>query len=112
MQLGWTSGIALIDSLAVDPTPLRELMGSEHTITMHASSQDLEVLARICGRIPEVLFDTQLAAGFLGRMVLDVLHLPGWLPTIAPSPVLAGSAVANLVAAGLCALPLGRLPRR
>lgn len=53
-----------------------------------------------------------LAAGFLGRMVLDVLHLPGWLPTIAPSPVLAGSAVANLVAAGLCALPLGRVPRR
>jgi ribonuclease D len=66
VQLGWTGGIALIDTLAVDPAPLRDLMGSEHTITMHASSQDLEVLARICGRIPEVLFDTQLAAGFLG----------------------------------------------
>jgi len=66
VQLGWSGGIALIDSLAVDPTPLRGLLGADHTITMHASSQDLEVLQRICGRIPEVLFDTQLAAGFLG----------------------------------------------
>ena len=66
VQLGWSGGIALIDSLAVDPSPLRGLLGAEHTITMHASSQDLEVLQRICGRIPEVLFDTQLAAGFLG----------------------------------------------
>jgi hypothetical protein len=53
-----------------------------------------------------------LAAAFLGRMVLDVVHLPGWLPTTAPTAVLGGSAIANLIAAGLCALPLGRVPRR
>jgi hypothetical protein len=53
-----------------------------------------------------------LAAAFLGRMILDLVHLPGWLPTVAPRVVLAGSAMANLVAAALCALPLGRVPTR
>lgn len=52
-----------------------------------------------------------LAAAFLARTVLDLLHLPGWLATPAPTAVLQASAVANLVAAGLCALPLGRTPR-
>jgi ribonuclease D len=52
---------------------------------LHASTQDLEVLLRACGTIPSRLFDTQLAAGFLGfstpsltslvERVLDV-HLP------------------------------------
>jgi ribonuclease D len=33
---------------------------------MHAAAQDLEVLVRSTGTVPEVLFDTQLAAGFCG----------------------------------------------
>ncbi len=33
---------------------------------MHAASQDLEILARVCGTVPSRLFDTQTAAGFLG----------------------------------------------
>lgn len=53
-----------------------------------------------------------IAAAFLGRMILDVLHLPGWLPTVAPREVLVGSALANLTAAGLVALPLARVPMR
>jgi ribonuclease D len=32
----------------------------------HAADQDLEVLERACGTVPARLFDTQLAAGFLG----------------------------------------------
>ena len=66
VQLGWRGGIALIDSLAVDPVPIAELFGPERVVVTHAASQDLEALQRICGRIPSVLFDTQLAAGFLG----------------------------------------------
>jgi len=66
IQLGWSGGIALIDSLAVDPAPLAALLGPGRTIVMHAATQDLEVLQRICGTIPATLFDTQLAAGFLG----------------------------------------------
>jgi ribonuclease D len=34
---------------------------------MHAASQDLEVLDRACGVLPRELFDTQLAAGFVGH---------------------------------------------
>jgi ribonuclease D len=66
VQLGWAGGIALVDSTTVDPAALAGLFGPERTITTHAASQDLEALLRICGCIPEVLFDTQLAAGFLG----------------------------------------------
>jgi ribonuclease D len=33
----------------------------------HAAEQDLEVLERACGRVPSRLFDTQVAAGFLGH---------------------------------------------
>src|SRR3546814_12215875 len=33
---------------------------------MHAASQDLEILARMCGTVPSRLFDTQVAAGFVG----------------------------------------------
>lgn len=66
VQLGWPGGIALIDTLAVDSTPLAQILGPGRVITMHAATQDLEVLQHLCGTIPAVLFDTQLAAGFLG----------------------------------------------
>jgi ribonuclease D len=33
---------------------------------MHAAAQDLEVLDQACGAIPSFLFDTQIAAGFVG----------------------------------------------
>ena len=34
---------------------------------MHAASQDLEVLDLACGALPAKLFDTQIAAGFVGH---------------------------------------------
>ena len=33
---------------------------------MHAASQDLEILERVCGVVPRRLVDTQVAAGFVG----------------------------------------------
>jgi len=51
-----------------------------------------------------------IAAAFLGRAVLDLAHLLGWLPMVAADAVLAGSLVANLGAAGCCGLPLLRTP--
>lgn len=53
-----------------------------------------------------------LAAAFLARALLDLAHLPGWLPAVAPAVVLQGSAAANLAGAVCCALPLSRVPRR
>ena len=66
IQVGWSSGIALVDPLNVDVSPLRSVLDSEVLIVMHAAGQDLEVMDRICGTMPRRLFDTQLAAGFLG----------------------------------------------
>jgi ribonuclease D len=66
VQIGWTRGVALIDPLAVDLAPLAEILDGPGTAIMHASNQDLEVMQRACGTVPSRLFDTQLAAGFVG----------------------------------------------
>ena len=66
VQIGWPGGIALVDPTAVDIGPLREILSGPGTCIMHAADQDLEVLERACGVVPSTLFDTQVAAGFLG----------------------------------------------
>lgn len=66
IQVGWSSGIALVDPLCVDVGSLRSVLDSDALIIMHAAGQDLEVMDRICETMPRHLFDTQLAAGFLG----------------------------------------------
>ncbi len=66
VQVAWDGGIALIDPLAVDVRPLAGVFEPGITIVAHAAGQDLEVLDRACGRVPPDLFDTQVAAGFLG----------------------------------------------
>ena len=66
VQIKWDDQIALVDPLAVDLHPLAPVLTGPGLAIMHAASQDLEVLQRACGEIPSRLFDTQLAAGFLG----------------------------------------------
>jgi ribonuclease D len=66
LQLAWDGGLALVDPLAVDLQPLADLFATPATAVLHASDQDLEVLDLACGTIPARLFDTQIAAGFLG----------------------------------------------
>jgi ribonuclease D len=66
VQIKWDDQIALIDPLAVDLRPLAPVLTGPGLAIMHAASQDLEVLQRACGAVPSRLFDTQLAAGFLG----------------------------------------------
>lgn len=72
LQLAWRSGpsdeteVALIDTLAVDIAPLGTVLSAPAMIVMHAAAQDLEVLQRACGTLPLRLFDTQIAAGFVG----------------------------------------------
>jgi ribonuclease D len=66
VQIAWPEGLALIDPLAVDLAPLGRLLDSDATAVIHAADQDLEVLELACGTIPTHLFDTQVAAGFLG----------------------------------------------
>jgi ribonuclease D len=66
LQLAWPGGIAVVDPLEVDVAPLATVLDGPGTCVMHAGAQDLEILARSCGTLPLVLFDTQIAAGFIG----------------------------------------------
>lgn len=72
VQVAWRSQpegrsrVALVDPLAVDPEPLAKVLDGPGVMVAHAASQDLEVLGRACHLLPGRLFDTQIAAGFLG----------------------------------------------
>src|SRR4051812_12243834 len=66
IQLAWDDQLVLIDPLAVDVTPLAKVLRSPAMFVAHAADQDLEVLELACGAVPERIFDTQVAAGFLG----------------------------------------------
>lgn len=66
IQLAWQDELVLIDPLEVDLKPLAELLDGNGLCIFHAGVQDLEVLDLSCGTIPSRIFDTQIAAGFLG----------------------------------------------
>lgn len=68
IQVSWGDGTALIDPQAVDVSDLSQIWESDDTlVVMHACEQDLDVMAKYCGGIPVRLFDTQIAAGFVGH---------------------------------------------
>ncbi len=66
LQLAWDGGLVLVDPLVVDIAPLAEILQGPALAVLHASTQDLEVLELACGTVPARLFDTQIAAGFVG----------------------------------------------
>lgn len=66
VQIKWSGGTALVDPLACDPRGLAPLLESDSLAVLHAAQQDLDVLQTSVGSIPRRLYDTQLAAGFVG----------------------------------------------
>lgn len=70
VQLAWRTAVgqelALVDPLAVDVASLGRLFASEALCVIHAAQQDLDVLTHAVGSVPERMFDTQMAAGFVG----------------------------------------------
>ena len=66
IQIAWPGDLVLIDPLAVDVSPLARIFRADGLMVAHAAGQDLEVLDHCCGAVPERIFDTQIAAGFLG----------------------------------------------
>jgi ribonuclease D len=66
IQIAWPDGLALVDPLATDPAPLGEVLAGPGCMVAHAADQDLSILERACGCAPSKLFDTQVAAGFIG----------------------------------------------
>jgi len=85
VQVGDGQRAYLIDPLLIrDWRPLAELLEDPAVLkVLHACSEDLEVLLRLTGKLPQPLFDTQLAAGYLNigfsmgysRLVQEVLGL-------------------------------------
>ncbi|MFC3606183.1 ribonuclease D [Stutzerimonas tarimensis] len=67
VQVGDTQRAWLIDPLLVnDWAPFAALLEDPAVMkVLHACSEDLEVLHRLTGTLPEPLFDTQLAAAYL-----------------------------------------------
>ncbi len=66
LQFGWVDQVALVDPLAVDPVGLSRLFASDAVAVAHAAEQDLGILMSATGVVPATVFDTQIAAGFLG----------------------------------------------
>ncbi len=68
LQLGWNERYALIDPLAFDiGDSLQPMLGTGPALTvMHSASEDLETLAPLLPDGPHILFDTQIAAAFVG----------------------------------------------
>ena len=75
VQIGWDDEVALVDPLAVDVRPLASVLEAPLVCVAHAADQDLEVLDQACGVIPGRLFDTQVAAGFLGHASASLMNL-------------------------------------
>ena len=76
VQIGWDGGRALVDPLAVDVRALAPILQGR-TIVMHASGQDLELFRHSVGVVPDDLFDTQVAASFLGASSIGLAPLVG-----------------------------------
>lgn len=68
IQVGDGEHNYLIDPLAItDWSPLVALLECSTVVkVLHACSEDLEVFQSLCGALPAPLFDTQLAAAYLG----------------------------------------------
>ena len=75
IQLGWSDRVVLVDPLAVDPAPLGRVFSGPGTAVAHAAGQDIDVLRSACGAAPSAVFDTQIAAGFLGMSTPSLARL-------------------------------------
>lgn len=76
VQIATSNDVYLIDPLACDVAPLATVLRlTSITWLAHASQQDLEVLDLATGATPAVLFDTQIAAGFVGMSTPSLASL-------------------------------------
>jgi len=69
IQLSGDAGIACVDIVVIkDLTPLKEvLLRNDIVKLMHSCSQDLEIFHLLFDEIPPNIFDTQVAAAFIGK---------------------------------------------
>lgn len=79
VQIAWDDPdgqqVALVDPLKVDVKALARAFSGPAVAVFHAAQQDLDVLTHACGAVPAVMFDTQLAAGFVGYSTPSLVAL-------------------------------------
>jgi ribonuclease D len=75
IQLAFDGRVALVDPLALDPSPLARVFAGPGVAVAHAAGQDLDVLTAACGVAPGTVFDTQIAAGFIGMSTPSLSRL-------------------------------------
>ena len=75
VQVGINDEIALIDPMCLGSGNISRLFQGDGLAVVHAAQQDLDVLSQSVGSIPKRLFDTQLAAGFLGFSTPSLVSL-------------------------------------
>ena len=78
VQLAFEDGVAIVDPLAIaDLDPLAQAL-TQTEVVGHALSSDLKILADRFDVVPHRVFDTQVAAAFLGYGVqislADLVH--------------------------------------
>ena len=68
VQVADNETVACVDPLALPSlVPLLEVLLDERTVkVLHAARQDLEIFFHLTGKVPSPVFDTQVAARFLG----------------------------------------------
>ena len=75
IQIAGAGEIVLVDPLVCDLAPLRRLFAADCLCVLHAAQQDLDVLTHAAGAVPARMYDTQLAAGFLGYSTPSLVSL-------------------------------------
>ena len=75
VQIAGAGDLVLVDPLSCDMSPLRRLFESDVLAVLHAAQQDLDVLQHSVSSVPRRLYDTQLAAGFLGQSTPSLASL-------------------------------------
>ena len=66
VQLAVPGRVAVVDATTVDLQALAPLIAGPAMAVTHACGWDLDIVERACGVRPARVFDTQIAAGFLG----------------------------------------------
>lgn len=66
IQLAVPGRVAVVDPTRVDLSLLQSLFAGGAVAVTHAGGQDFDIIDRACGTRPPRIFDTQIAAGFLG----------------------------------------------
>lgn len=68
LQMAINGQIVLVDPFEVDIKPIKNLLLNNNVVKLfHSPRQDIEILLHEVGVMPEPVFDTQIAAGFLGH---------------------------------------------